>query len=257
MSQPILHAAQFPSLADKSVFITGGAGGIGAATVERFCANGARVTFADISAERGASLCQRLSSYCQPPLFQQLDLRDIEALRSAMHMAERTHGPLDVLVNNAADDTRHTLDELTPAYWDDRIAVNLSHMAFAAQEAARQMKGRGGAIINLGSISWKLANSGYVAYATCKAAVHGLTRSLARELGPDNIRVNTVTPGWVMTERQLELWMDAKGEAEIEARQCLNVRLLPDDIAAMVAFLAADDARCATAQDFTIDGGWS
>ncbi|MDO9338337.1 MAG: SDR family oxidoreductase [Caulobacter sp.] len=249
----------YPSLSGLPVFITGGASGIGAALVEAFVAQGAKVAFVDIDATRGEALAQALTAESRPaPLFIACDLRDVAALHAAIAAAGAAHGNLAVLVNNAADDTRHRLDDLTPDYWDDRIAVNLRPMAFAAQAAARQMRRRGGgSIINFGSISWKTGVGGMVGYTTAKAAVHGMTRSLARELGPDMIRVNTLSPGWVMTERQRTLWLDAEGEAEMDRSQCLPVRLDPIDIAAMTLFLAADDSRYCTAQDFTVDAGWA
>jgi NAD(P)-dependent dehydrogenase (short-subunit alcohol dehydrogenase family) len=248
----------YPSLKGAPVFVTGGASGIGAAIVRAFAAQGAKVAFVDIDVARGEALAGELTSGGAAALFLPCDLRDVAALRVAMATAAERHGDLAVLVNNAADDTRHALADLTTAYWDERIAVNLRPMVFAAQAAAPSMRRRGsGAIINFGSISWKTGMGGMVGYTTAKAAVHGLTRSLARELGPDNIRVNTVTPGWVMTERQLALWVDDAGEREMDARQCLTGRLSPDDIAAMVLFLASDDARLCTAQDFTVDAGWA
>jgi NAD(P)-dependent dehydrogenase (short-subunit alcohol dehydrogenase family) len=256
MSQPrLIRPAVFPSLIDKSVFITGGASGIGACMVQRFAEQGAQVAFVDMQADRGEALAASFASLKHKPRFNAVDLRDVAALRSAMRAVA---APIDVLINNAADDTRHALADLTPAYWDDRVAVNLRPMVFAAQEAASQMRGNGGgAIVNIGSISWKLGQAGMIAYITCKAAVHGLTRGLARELGRDNIRVNTISPGWVMTERQLALWLDPAANAEIEKGQCLNVRLQPDDVASMALFLSAEDSRFATSQDFTIDAGWS
>ena len=249
----------YPSLAGAPVFVTGGASGIGEAIVRAFAAQGAPVAFVDIDAARGEALAAELAvGETPPPLFIPCDLRDVAALRAAIDAAQARHGDLAALVNNAANDTRHALADLTPEYWDDRFAINLRPMVFAAQAAAAQMRRRGGgAIVNFGSISWKTGVGGMVAYTTAKAAVHGLTRSLARDLGPDGIRVNTVTPGWVMTERQLALWVDAKAEAEIDAAQCLKARLAPEDIAAMVLFLASADARLCTAQEFTVDGGWS
>ena len=249
----------YPSLKGAPVFVTGGASGIGEAIVRAFAGEGAKVAFVDIDAERGDALAAALAATgAPPPLYMTCDIRDVEALRGSIEQARARHGDLVALVNNAANDTRHSLADLTPDYWDDRMAINLRPMVFAAQAAAAQMRRRGGgAIINFGSISWKTGMGGMAAYTTAKAAVHGLTRSLARDLGPDRIRVNTVTPGWVMTERQLALWVDAAGEAEIDARQCLKARLAPDDIAAMVLFLASADARLCTAQEFTVDGGWS
>jgi NAD(P)-dependent dehydrogenase (short-subunit alcohol dehydrogenase family) len=247
---------RYPSLSGASVFITGGASGIGEGLVRAFAAQGAKVAFVDIDKARGEALAAELAEAA--PLFTAVDLRDVSALRAAVEAAGAAHGDLAVLVNNAADDTRHALADLTPDYVDDRIAVNLRPMVFAAQAASAQMARRGGgAIINFGSISWKTGMGGMVGYTTAKAAVHGLTRSLARDLGPAQIRVNTVVPGWVMTERQLRLWVDEAGEREMDARQCLPGRLVPDDLAAMVLFLASDDARLCTAQEFTVDAGWS
>ncbi|MGD9511644.1 MAG: SDR family NAD(P)-dependent oxidoreductase, partial [Geminicoccaceae bacterium] len=161
------------------------------------------------------------------------------------------------LVNNAANDDRHRIEEVTAAYWDERIAINLRHQFFAAQAVIPGMRrSGGGSIINFGSMTWHASEGGYPAYATCKAAVEGLTRSLARDLGPDRIRVNTIVPGWVMTERQMRLWLDAEGEAEIARRQCLKDKLQPEDVARMALFLAADDSRMCTAQNFIVDAGW-
>ncbi|MDP1631693.1 MAG: SDR family oxidoreductase [Caulobacter sp.] len=254
-----VHRAVYPSLAGASVFVTGGASGIGAEIVRAFADQAARVAFVDIDAQAGEALARGLADAPGgAPLFRACDLRDIDALREAMAEAGRTNGDIAVLVNNAANDTRHALADLTVEAWDDRLAVNLRPMVFAAQAAAAQMRRRGGgSIINFGSISWKTATAGMVGYTTAKAAVHGLTRSLARELGPDHIRVNTLTPGWVMTERQKALWVDAAAEAQIDQMQCLPGRLQPADIAAMTLFLAADDSRFCSAQDFTVDGGWA
>lgn len=256
---PEPHTALYPSLIGASVLVTGGASGIGASIVRALVAQSAHVAFIDIDARRGEDLAAALApDAARPPLFYPCDLRDIAALRTTMNAAREAHGDLSALVNNAADDTRHRFDDLTPAYWDHCFEINLRPFVFAAQEAARQMRRRGGgSIVNLGSISWKTATGGMVGYTTAKAAVHGLTRSLARELGPDNIRVNTLSPGWVMTERQRALWVDAAAEAEMDARQCLKVRLAPEDVAAMTLFLLADDSRFCTAQDFTVDAGWA
>ena len=239
----------YPSLGRAPVFVTGGASGIGEAIVRAFAAQGAKVAFVDIDEARGEALAAELAATGgPPPLFMACDIRDTEALRGSIEQARARHGDLAVLVNNAANDTRPALAKLTPDDWDDRLAINLRPMVFAAQAVAGQMARRGGgAIVNFGSISWKTGMAGMVAYTTAKAAVHGLTRS----------RVTTVTPGWGMTERQLALWVDAAGEAEIDARQCITDRLAPADIAAMVLFLASDDARLCTSQDFTVDGGWS
>jgi NAD(P)-dependent dehydrogenase (short-subunit alcohol dehydrogenase family) len=166
-------------------------------------------------------------------------------------------GPISVLVNNAADDTRHAFADVTREYWDERIAVNLRHFFFAIQAVYPQMKGvGGGSIINFGSMSWHASQGNMTAYTTAKAGIEGMTRGLARDLGPDRIRVNTLVPGWVMTERQLKYWVDAAGEAVIENSQCLKDRLQPEDVAAMALFLASADSKMCTAQNFIVDGGW-
>lgn len=250
--------AQHPGLKNKAVFITGGGSGIGAATVESFIHQGSKVAFVDIDEAASLALCDRLSSqYGARPLFMPCDIRDLDALRQAIAQAVATTGPIDVLVNNAASDTRHDWREVTPDYWDDRMALNLRPMFFAIQAVAPAMQRRGGgSIINFGSISWMKATPGMPAYTTAKAAIHGLTRSFARELGRDGIRVNTVVPGWVMTDRQLKLWVTEAGERDIDANQCLKGRVMPVDLARMVLFLASDDAAMCTGQEFIVDGGW-
>ena len=253
------HFAKYPSLHGCVVFITGGASGIGASVVEHFCAQGSRVTFVDIAAEAGAALAARIAERGDTrPLFMACDLRDIDSLRAAIERTRLALGPIRVLVNDAANDDRHKAEEVTVAYWDDRFAVNLRHQFFAAQAVIPQMKAAGGgSIINFGSVSWMNAEGGYAAYTAAKAAVHGLTRSLARDFGPDRIRVNTVVPGWVMTERQVKLWLDPEGERQIQENQCLKEKLYPPDIARMVLFLAAEDSRLCTAQNFVVDAGWT
>jgi NAD(P)-dependent dehydrogenase (short-subunit alcohol dehydrogenase family) len=186
------------------------------------------------------------------------DIRDISALQAAIAKAGKTHGPIGTLVNNAANDQRHDWKDVTPDYWDERMATNLRPMFFAIQAVVPQMrKRRGGSIINFGSISWKIPQGGMPAYTTAKAAVHGLTRGMARDLGQDRIRVNTVVPGWVMTERQLTLWVTAETEKALDAAQCLKGRIQPVDLARMALFLASDDSRMCTAQEFTVDAGWA
>jgi NAD(P)-dependent dehydrogenase (short-subunit alcohol dehydrogenase family) len=241
------------------VFVTGGGSGIGAAIVQAFVAQGARTAFVDIDEAASLALCARLDGTgAHSPLFLPCDVRDIDALRAAIAQVQGRLGDITVLVNNAARDDRHRIEELTVEYWDERVAVNLRHQFFAAQAVAEQMKRcGGGSIVNFGSVSWMVKAGGMPAYTTSKAAVHGMTRSLARDLGPFNIRVNTVSPGWVMTERQLKLWVTAEGEVEMDRNQCLKIRLQPDDIARMVLFLAADDSRGCTAQNFIVDAGWA
>ena len=249
--------AHYPSLKDKAVFITGGGSGIGAAITECFLAQGSRVAFVDIDEDASRKLCTELKvQYRREPLFLKCDIRDIAALRQAIAEAASQVGLFNVLVNNAANDMRHNWREVEPDYWDDRMAINLRPFFFTIQAIAPMMqKLGGGSIVNFGSISWKIASGNLPAYVSAKAAVHGLTRAMARELGQTNIRVNTVLPGWVMTERQLKLWLDAEGQARIDRSQCLKDRVMPVDLARMVLFLASEDARMCSAQEFTVDGG--
>ena len=249
--------ASYPSLSGKRVLVTGGASGIGAALVEGFVAQGAKVAFADVAEEDGAALAERLAGdAAHPPLFRRLDLKDLDAVAREVAAMTDALGGLDVLVNNAANDDRHTVEEVTPAYWDDRMAVNLRHLFFVTQAALPALKAAGGAsIVNFGSISWHLGLSDLTLYQTAKAAIEGLTRSLARELGRDGIRVNAILPGNVQTPRQ-QKWYTPEGEAEIVASQCLDGRIQPADVAAMAMFLASDDARMCTGHNHWVDAGW-
>lgn len=249
--------AHYPSLAKRTVLVTGGATGIGASLVEHFAAQGARVGFVDIDATAGQALEAALSGVDTPPLFVAADLTDIAALHAAIDLVRQRFGPITALMNNAANDRRHSIDATTPDAWDAGIAVNLKHQFFAAQAVAADMKrAGGGSIVNFGSISWMLKQGGMPVYTTAKAAVQGLTRSLARDLGPFNIRVNTLVPGWVMTDKQVRLWVDDAARAEIARGQCINRLLLAEHIARMALFLAADDSEMCTAQDFVVDAGW-
>jgi len=251
--------ALYPSLQDRGVLITGGATGIGASLVENFVAQGARVGFLDIDAGNGNALAAALTTGARlAPLFVHADLTDIAALRNAIDAVRAAHGPITALLNNAANDQRHSIEATTPQSWDAGIAVNLRHQFFAAQAVASDMRtAGGGSIINFGSVSWMLKQGNMPVYLTAKAAIQGLTRSLARDLGPANIRVNTLVPGWVMTEKQLRLWVKPESKEEIAKGQCINQPLLSQHIASMALFLAADDSAMCTAQDFVVDGGWT
>jgi len=250
--------AIYPSLKERSVFITGGGSGIGASLVRHFAAQGSRVGFVDVKKEESEQLVQEIAADGHPrPLFIECDLRDIEALRAAITRAADAQGPITVLVNNAAHDERHRIEDVTVDYWDDRMAVNLRHQFFAAQAVWPMMKAAGGGvIINFGSVSWMIGQGGMPGYTTAKSAIMGLTRALARDLGPDNIRVNSIVPGWIMTERQVQLWLDEAGERELMARQCLKRKLYPDDIARVALFFAAADSGAMTNQSYIADAGW-
>lgn len=249
--------AKYPSLIGKRVLVTGGASGIGEALVSGFAAQGAHVAFLDRQVEAGESLVRRLAADgAVPPRFALCDLTDLDSLGGNIAMLADELGSFDILLNNAANDDRHAISDVTPAYWDDRIAVNLRHLFFAAQAVIPGMKAAGGgSIVNFGSISWHLALPDLVLYQTAKAAIEGMTRSMARELGADNIRVNTIIPGNVETPRQAQ-WYTPEGEAEIIAAQCLKARVQPTDVAAMALFLASDDARMCTGHDYWVDAGW-
>ena len=245
--------ATYPSLQGKSVLVTGGASGIGADIVTAFARQGAQVGFLDLDADGSEALVARTEGTVA---YQTCDLRDIDAMRSAIARLSDRHGPPTILVNNAARDDRHDWAEVTPDYWDERMATNLRHHFFAIQAVAPGMiDAGGGSIVNMGSNSWWEAGGGFPAYATAKAAVHGLTRTMARDLGGHRIRVNTVVPGWIMTERQKDLWVT---EDKIEAhrqRQCLPDLIEPVHVARMVLFLASDDAMMCTANNYMVEAG--
>ncbi|MFT3967907.1 MAG: SDR family oxidoreductase [Sphingobium sp.] len=249
--------AIYPSLAGKRVFVSGGASGIGEGLVEAFAAQGARVAFCDIAKDAGSAVAARLGAdAAHAPIFHPCDLRDVAAVQAMLGAVEGVLGGIDILVNNAANDDRHAVADVTPDYWEERMAVNLRHLFFAAQAVVPMMKRAGsGVILNFGSISWHLGLPGLVLYQTAKAAIEGMTRGLARDLGRDNIRVNTIVPGNVKTPRQ-EKWYSPEAEAELVAAQCLDGRILPADVAALALFLASDDARMCTGHDYFIDAGW-
>ncbi len=258
--------ALYPSLEDRVVFVSGGASGIGSALVTAFARQGARVGFVDVDVA-GLGLATQLNDELRHRwgtqgqdrvFFSRCDITDTPALQASVNAVRTALGRISVLVNNAGNDKRHTLASLTPEFFDQTVAVNLKHQFFAAQAVLPDLIALGGgSIINLGSTSWMIKASGYPVYATCKAAVRGLTRSLARDLGKHKIRVNTLVPGWVMTPRQVQLWVTPESEKEIDAAQCLPGRLHEDDVAALALFLAADDSAMCTAQDFIVDAGWS
>jgi NAD(P)-dependent dehydrogenase (short-subunit alcohol dehydrogenase family) len=245
--------ASYPSLRDRVVFISGGGSGIGASIVEHFVEQGAKVAFVDVDEAASTALVKRLGG---KPLFLRCDVRDVKAYQAAIAQAASKLGAITVLVNNAARDDRHKLEEVTPEFWDERIAVNLRHQYFAIQAVAPGMRAAGGgAIVNFTSVSFVGMTPNLSVYQAAKAGAIGMTRGLARDLGGDGIRVNSVMPGWIMTERQIALWLTPEGEASLMAAQCLKEKLYPPDIARMVLWLAADDSRMVTAQNFMVDGG--
>ena len=248
--------ATYPSLRSAVVLVTGGASGIGEAIVRAFAAQGSRTGFVDLDAGRGRDLADELGRQGAEVRFEPCDLRDVDQLRRAFAALEAALGPATVLVNNAARDDRHGWEGVTPEYYDERIAANLRHMFFAIQAVAPGMvSAGGGSIINLGSNSWWQAAGGMPVYTTAKAAVHGMTRSFARDLGPHRIRVNTVVPGWVMTERQKALWVTPEKLERHRARQCLPDLIEPVHLARMVLFLASDDAAMCTANNYMVEAG--
>jgi len=245
--------AIYPSLADRTVFVTGGASGIGEEIVRAFAAQGSRVGFLDLDRDRSKALAAELGDKVT---FAISDLRDIEALRTGFATLKQDLGPATVLVNNAARDDRHEWADVTPEYWDERQATNLRHMFFAIQAVAPDMiAAGGGSIVNMGSNSWWEAGGGFPSYATAKAAVHGLTRTMARDFGDHRIRVNTVVPGWIMTERQKTLWATPEGLEGHRKRQCLPDLIEPVYVARMVVFLASDDAAMCTANNYMVEAG--
>src|ERR1700722_16737334 len=248
--------ARYPSQIDKDVFITGVASGHRAAIVEAFAEEEDNVAFVDIAGEASKDLVARIGASHLPPLFLQCDLTDIAALETAMEEARQRMGPIAVLVNNAANDQRQEADEVSEEDWDRTMALNLKHQFFAAQIARRSMRELGGgAIVNFSSTAWMHGVPRLSVYATAKAAVVGLTNSLAREFGSDNIRVNAIAPGAVITERQRRLWMSEEHIADFRAPQCINRTLLAEDVARLALFLASDDSAMITKQCILADYG--
>lgn len=250
--------ATYPSLVGKTVIVTGGGSGIGESMTRHFALQGASVGFLDISDDPSQALETDLNNDGHNTRYVHCDVTDTEALRAAIGTIRDTFGPIGVLVNNAAHDQRHRLEDVTPQYWDERITINIKHQFFAAQAVVEDMKQiGGGSIINMGSTSWMIGNGGMACYTASKSAVLGLTRSLARDLGEYNIRVNSIAPGWIMTERQKELWLTPEGEADIFKNQCLKRFLQPEDIARPVLFFASDESAACTNQSYIVDGGWT
>lgn len=249
--------ATYPSLANRSVLITGGASGIGAAFVEHFARQGARVAFFDVDDASAASLCASLGDVQHAPNYLHCDLTDLDALQVAIIEARAKIGAIGTLINNAANDARHALADIGNADFERNVAVNLRHQIFATQAVIPDMRQLGGgSIICLGSTGWMKKNGGYPLYAMAKSAVRGFVNGMARELGQQHIRINSLTPGWVITEKQARLWLDDAGREEIARTQCMPGFLMADDLARAALFLAADDSRMCTGQDFIVDGGW-
>lgn len=243
--------ASYPSLRDKSVFVSGGGSGIGAAIVEHFAAQGSKVGFVDIDEAASTALAKKTGA-----LFLKCDIRDVKAYQAAIAEVASKHGTITALINNAARDDRHDIADVTPEFFDERMAVNLRHAYFAIQSVAPGMKkAGGGSIVNFSSVSYHTMTPRLSVYQAAKAAVIGMTRGLARDLGPDGIRLNSITPGWIMTQRQIDLWLTPESEADLMKAQVLKEKVYPADIARMALFLAADDSRLISAQNFVVDGG--
>ena len=250
--------ARYPSLSGRTVFVTGGATGIGAELVAQFAGQGARVGFVDVQERAAADLALELEALTGTrPWFQACDVAGVGELTAAIDECARALGLVEVLVSNAAVDERRGVDDITEQFWDEMLRVNLRPFFFGAQAVAPGMRQRGrGSIINLGSITWHAGFADVATYSTAKAGIEGLSRSLARDLGRDGIRVNCLIPGWTMTQRQLEHWITPAAEAEIERNQCLPGRVTPADVARLALWLAADDSRMCTSQTWVVDGGW-
>ena len=248
--------ASYPSLKDKVVLITGGASGIGETIVENFLQQGSKVVFFDKEKELGLKLVSKLNNYNYKAIFKECDLVNIEDLKSKINQIREEVGLISILVNNAANDERHDIDSVTPEYWDNRMNVNLRHYFFATQSVYKDMKKLGkGTVVNIGSFSWMLGQGGMPGYTTAKSAIMGLTRTIARDLGIYNIRVNCVVPGWIITERQKKLWLTPEIEKQQLERQCIKRMLEPNDIAKPVLFFASDQSSGCTAQNYVVDGG--
>ena len=247
--------AVYPSLKNKVVLVTGGASGIGESITRAMIKQGAKVGFLDFDEEAATKLLNELRT--DNISSQICDLRDIDQLKNSVQEVSKTLGAIDVLVNNAARDDRHSLESITSEYFDERIATNLKHQLFAAQAVVSDMEKKGGGvIINMGSTSWMIGQGGMPCYTTAKSAIQGLTRGLARDLGSKNIRVNCVVPGWIMTQRQMDMWLTPESEKELMERQCIKRKLIPEDIANFVLFMASNEASACSNQTYIVDGGW-
>jgi NAD(P)-dependent dehydrogenase (short-subunit alcohol dehydrogenase family) len=249
--------AIYPDLKGRTVLVTGGGSGIGEALVKSFAAQGSRVGFIDIAAEPSAKVVDAVRAEGGTVHFEHADLRETAALQGAIEKIRSALGPITILLNNAAHDQRHKTEEVTSEYFDERIAVNLKHQFFASQAVLPDMQAAGGgSIVCFGSNSWMLGIGGMAVYTAAKSAVHGLARSLARDYGPYNIRVNVLVPGWIMTQRQLDNWLTPEADKEREEGQCLKRRLYPDDVARLALFLGSEESSGMTAQSYIVDGGW-
>jgi len=250
------EVAKYSSLKDKVVIITGGASGIGTSIVEQFLIQGSKLAFLDKEQDLGKNLVERFNNFKHKPLFKHCDLTNIDSLKKTIKEIRDELGLISILVNNAANDERHSIESVTEDFWDDRMNVNLKHYFFAIQSVCKDMQELGdGKIVNIGSFSWMLGQGNMPGYTTAKSAVMGLTRTIARDLGQFNIRVNCVVPGWIITERQKKLWLTPEAEKEQLERQCIKRMLVPEDIAKAVLFFASDQSSGCTAQNYVVDGG--
>ncbi len=249
---------KYYDLENKRVFITGGGSGIGASIVEHFCEQGSEVYFVDINVEESKKLVDEMKNKkFKEPTFIECDLINIKLLQETISKILTEKGPINILINNAANDTRHKIDDVTVEYWDERINVNLRHFFFTVQAVKKSMiENNGGVIINMGSTSWMVGQGGMAAYTAAKSGVVGMTRSFARDLGEFNIRVNSVVPGWVMTQRQIDMWLNKESEEELMKKQCLKEKLMPNEIAQAVLFFSSDQSSGCTNQSYIVDKGW-
>ena len=251
-------AAKYFDLKNKRVFITGGGSGIGASIVEHFCEQDSEVYFVDINVKESNKLISDIKNKkFKVPTFIECDLLNIKKLQDIISKIISEKGPIDILINSAANDERHNIDDVTEEYWNERMNINLKHYFFTVQSVKKAMiKNKGGVIVNIGSASWMIGQGGMAAYTAAKSGVVGLTRSFARDLGEFNIRVNSVVPGWIMTERQIEKWLTPESEKELMKSQCLKRKLVPADVARAVLFFSSNESSACTNQSYIVDGGW-